>query len=260
MRQWNGLLKKEWASMRGPFYATMVALMFFTILIPFGSNIFDWGLDGLEVSIVLSFVWMATSVLIPTIMLLISLGKEMNRPDIWLHSTVSIFKLFGSKTIFAWFVGFVNILISIIVMAVGSRFYDLWIDIPFKSIQELGGFILLNMNLFSVLILCTGLFFGVLYQLFKPVLKGFSGPVVVSLFLFSSWVTARVSSTATYEKVTNFGPRIGLNQDIFNLSKGNHYFEINLVGFEMGAILLDTGLAVILFVAAVVLFERKVRI
>ena len=260
MKQWNALLKKEWAAMNGQFYATMVALMLFTILIPFGSNLLNWGLGGLEISIVLSFVWLAVSVLIPTIMLLISLGKEMNRPDIWLHSTVSVFKLFGSKTVFAAFVGFVNILIPVLVLVVESRFFHLWVDIPFKMILGLGGYIFLVLNLFSLLVLCTGLFFGVLYQLIKPVLKGFSGPVVVSLFLFSSWAIARISSSTTYEKMTSIGPRIGPDEDIFNITKGNHFFEVDLAGFQTGAILLDILMAVVLFIAAVVLFEKKVRI
>lgn len=260
MKQWNGLLKKEWAMMSGQFYATIVASILFILLIPFGSNLFDWGLDALELSLLLSIIWMAVSVLIPTIMLLISLGKETNRPDILLHSSATIYKLFGSKAVFAGFVGAVNIAIPMIVIIVGSRYSDWLVDFPFKTILELGGFLYLVLSMQSLLVMCQGLFFGVLYQLIKPLIRGFAVPVVMILFLFSSWVAARISSTAVYEKVTRFGPMIGSDKDAFNITKGNHFFEIDLAALYTGTIYLDLLWAVFLFIAAVILFEKKVRI
>lgn len=260
MKQWSGLLKKEWSAMNGQFYVTIVAALMFVLLIPFGSILLNWGLNALELSVTLSSIWLMLGMLIPTIILLISLGKEMNRPDIWLHSTSSIFKLFGSKVVFSGFIGFVNMLIPILVIIAESRFVYFLVDIPFKTMLGLGGFMLLVFYILSLLILCTGLFFGVLYQLIKPVLKGFSGPVVLILFLFSSWVLERITSTTMYEKIANFGPLIGPDKEVFNFTSGKHFLEIDLISFRSGIILFDLLMAVLLFIAAVVLFEKKVRI
>lgn len=260
MKQWNGLLKKEWSSMRGQFYATVGAAILFTLLIPFGSNLFSWGLGALELSLILSMIWMVVSTFIPMIMLLISLGKEMSRPDIWLNSTASIFKLFGSKAVFAGLIGAVNMAIPIVVIIIGSRYSDWLVDFPFQTILKLGGFFYLMLCIQSLLVMGQGLFFGVLYQLMKPVIRGFSGPVVVILLLFSSWVTARVVSSTVYEKLTGFGPVIGLDKDVFSITKGNHFFEIYSDVFHTGTLLVDLLFAVFLFITAVVLFEKKVRI
>ena len=260
MKQWNGLLKKEWSVMSGQFYATIVASILFTLLIPFGSTLFNWGLNGLMLSFVLSIIWVLASLFIPTIMLLISLGKEMNRPDIWLHSTASIFKLFGSKTVFAGFVGFVNMAIPMLVIIVESRYIDLLVDFQFNTILELWGLLFFILYMVSLPIMCTGLLFGVLYQLIKPMIKGFSGPVVVILFLFSSWVLERVTSTTIYEKMTSLGPVIGLDKSIFKIAQENHFFEIDVTVVHTGPILMDVLFAVFSFIIAVVLFEKKVRI
>ena len=260
MKQWNGLLKKEWATMSGQFYLTAGASLIFSLLIPFGSSLFNWGLDALEVSLILSLVWMATSMLIPTIMLLISLGKEMSRPDIWLHSPASILKLFGSKAVFAGFVGFVNMVIPTMVLIIESRFSGFPVELSFVTNLNIGGLLFVTFYMASLLIMCTGLFFGVLYQLMKPVVKGFAIPNVVILFLFSSWLAERISSTTAYKKISNIGPIKGPGKGLFNIDEGNFFFQIDTTFFYMGDTLLNLLFGALLFITAVVLFEKKVRI
>ena len=260
MKQWNGLLKKEWATMRGQFFATLGAWLLFTLLIPFGSSLFNRGLDALELSLILSLVWVVASLLIPTVMFLISLGKEMNRPDIWLHSPASIFKLFGSKAVFAGFVGFVNMMIPTIVVIIESRFSGFPVVLSFITTLNIAGLVFVVFYMLSLLVMCTGLFFGVLYQLMKPVMGGFTIPNVVILFLFSSWLVERISSTAVYKKISNIGPIKGPGEGVFNIEEGNFFFEIDTTLFYMGDTLLNLLLGVLLFITAVVLFEKKVRI
>ena len=260
MKQWNGLLKKEWATMSGHLYATVGVSLLFSLLIPFCSTLFNWGLGFLEFSLILSAVWMGASVLIPTVILLVSLGKEMGRPDIWLHSTASIFKMFGSKAIFAGFVGAMNMLIPVIIIVIESRFTGFPVALSFKVIFEIGGLLFFVLYMMSLLVMCTGLFFGVLYQLIKPVMRGFAIPNVVILFLFSAWIFERIASTSAYEKVTSFGPIIGPGEGVLKVGKGDSYFTMDETVFYTGEILFDLLVAVILFATAVVLFEKKVRI
>lgn len=260
MKQWNGLLKKEWATMRDQFYATVVASFLFTLLIPFGGSFFNWGLDALEVSLILSLVWIGVSVVIPTTMLLISLGREMNRPDNWLHSTASIYKLFGSKVVLAGLVGFVNMLIPIMIIIIGSRYSTYFMGISLKMLFEIGILIFSISYLISLLVMGTGLFFGVLYQLIKPVMRGFAIPVVGILFLFFLWLTERVMTTSAYKKVSEFGPIKGPADMGFKIGEDSFFYEIDATPFYVGDIFLNILFSILLFISAVTLFEKKVRL
>ena len=91
MQQWNGLVRKEWALMSVAFYATVGASLVFTMLIPLINQLFNWNIESLVIMLGISILWMMLGAGIPTVIFLISLAKEMNRPDIWLHSTVSVY-------------------------------------------------------------------------------------------------------------------------------------------------------------------------
>ena len=163
----------------------------------------------MEILPIFSGVWgLMLSIILPTTVLLVSLNKEMHRPDIWLHSTASTVKLFGVKMLFASMIGFVNILFPFIIVLIDQDFRIsnriLFNDV-FQLVQVVMFFLL------SIFIMCTGLFLGVLYQLLKPVVKGFSGPIVVMIFLFLSWLQARLAESAIYTKITHFGR---LNQEV----------------------------------------------
>mgnify|MGYP001795354157 CR=1 FL=1 len=141
MKQWNGLLKKEWLSMNGQFIATIVASVLFIVLFPFGSNFFNFGLDAMQVSLIMSLIWMVASMFIPTIILLISLGREMHRPDIWLHSKAPIYKMFGSKAVFGVLVGAVNLVIPLVAIIIGSRFSNYPFELTFKVAVQVSGYL-----------------------------------------------------------------------------------------------------------------------
>ena len=55
----------------------------------------------LKFALVICFMWAGASVLAPVTALFTMLESEMKRPDVWLHSTASIFKLVGSKAFLA---------------------------------------------------------------------------------------------------------------------------------------------------------------
>lgn len=258
MKEWNGLLKKEWLTMKGQFIATIGASILFIVLFPFGSNLFKLGLDAMQVSLIMSLIWMVVSMFIPTIILLISLGKEMRRPDIWLHSKAPIYKMFGSKAVFGLLVGAVNLAIPLVAIIIGSRFSIYPFELTFKVAVQVSGLLFISFYIISLLIMCTGLFFGVLYQLIKP--KVFAVPIVVLLFLGSSWVTERISATDFYKELTSFWAIKGPGKEILNIAKENFYIEIDTTILYAGDLLVGLLYAALLFVIAVTLFEKKVRI
>ena len=256
MRQWNGLMKREWASMNAAFYASVVATVLVTLLIPLSNQIFNWGVEFLEILFGVGIMWMMVGAGIPVIIFLISFVKEMNRPDIWLHSTTSIFKLFGSKVAFAGFVGAMNTIIAVIVSAVGLMVSGYQFGPTFKAIVLL--FTLLYM--LSLLIMCAGLFVGVLYQLIKSFSSKLVSPILLLLFWFSLWLVEKIARTTAYEKIKGFGRIEGPSEGVFQFGLDNFFREIDDIVFYTGNILMGLLVGVLLFTTAVTLFEKKVRL
>lgn len=258
MKQWNGLLKKEWVTMRGQSFATIIAAIMFIIVIPFGSNLFNGSLDSQGLSIIMSLIWMVASMFIPAIMLLISLGKEMRRPDIWLHSDASIFKLFSVKAVYAILVSAVSLAIPVVVLIVEARYLTYPLELSLKMALQVGSLLFVFFYIFSLLFMCTALFFGVIYQLIKP--KMFAIPIVLILFLFSSWVIQWITATKFYVELTSFWAIDGPSESFLEFGKQNSFIEIDTTIFYAGDLLLGVLFSVLLFITAVVIFDKKVKV
>lgn len=254
MRQWNGLLQKEWITMGNRLYGTVGAALLFTILIPFGSTLFNGGLSELELSLGFSMIWIFVSMIIPIRLLLVSVGKEKSRPDVWLHSSASVYKLFGAKAVFAGFVGVVNMVIPFMVILNKSKTVDYLLDFTFSVIIVL----FVTFYLLSLLAMCLGLFFSVIYQVIKPIVGQIALLIVVVFFFSLSWIVEKIRATAVYEKISSIGQVKG--PGAFNITQGNATFEMDAIVFSPIDISLHFLLAVILFVTAAILFEKKIRL
>ena len=261
MKQWNGLMKKEWVSMKGWLYGTVGASFLITLIIPFVVPMLLEGSVGALISGLIPF-WILISLILPVIVLLNSLKKEMGHPDIWLHSPVSIFKMFGSKAVFAGFVGIVNLLI---VTLLGLFHFKLsTIATNFTStIGVLATFILVFFMV-SLMVMCIGLFVKVLYYVTKPYLKVFTITILFVFIFASAWAIERiiekVKGTVIYEKIATFGPIGNPSKGGFFIEKEHFFFEVDETIFHIGDLLMNASFIVLLFITAAVLFEKKVRL
>lgn len=258
MKEWNGLLKKEWVTMRGQLFAIITASIMFIIVIPFSSNLFNLSLDSLGLSIIMGLIWMVVSMFIPAIMLLISLSKEMRRPDIWLHSEASIFKLFSVKAVYAIVVSAVSLAIPVVVLIVEARYLTYPLELSLKMALQVGSLLFVLFYIFSILFMCSALFFGVIYQLIKP--KIFAIPIVLILFLISSWIMQWITATKIYVELTSFWAIEGPSKSFLEFGKENSFIEIDTTTFYAGDFLLGVLFSVLLFITAVVIFDKKVKI
>ena len=241
--------------MSGAFYASVGATTLIAVLIPLSNQLFNWGIEFLEILFGVSIMWMMVAAGIPTVLFLISFVKEMNRPDVWLHSTASVFKLFGSKAVFSGFVGAMNTIIVVIVSAVGLSISGFQFGPTFKA----GLLLFTKLYMLSLLILCSGVFVGVLYQVIKQFAKRFAATVLLLLFWFSLWVVGKVESTAVYEKIKAFGPISGPREGVFHFGRES-FFELDDIVFYTGDILMGLLVGALLFATAVTLFKKKVRL
>ena len=260
MKQWMGLFKKEWISMRGSLYVTALIAIMLLVLLPFVlTRMNSLETDAFEVILMICFFWLAASILIPVIALFNGLEKEMKRPDVWLHSTASAFQLFGTKSTFAALIGAVCFLVPTIFIAFVYGFANVPLEVPFNDMATTGIFLVVSFFFSSIMIMCMGLFFWVLNQLMKPYIKGLSIPALVVLFFILSGLFEKVRQTAFYEKVTHFGPIEGFNGIEFDISKGNFFIETDTDTFYTGEFIVTFVFIVVLFIVSIVLFDRKVR-
>lgn len=259
MKVWSGLLRKEWLSIRTGILiaAGFVFLMF--LFLPMGiARILPEDVYTVEITLVLIFLWSLLAALFPVIILFILLQMDMKRPDIWLHSTASIFQLIGTKAFLAACIGLVSMLLSLVMM-IGQNMIEIQATL-FVDHPRIIMFIIVVMFYLSINITCTGLFFWVFNRLIKPFVKGFSIPLTMVTFFFTMYLFGKFSETKFYEYVIRTG-RINPNKLLnINYQVENMSFGVNEVDFYTGEIILDIIIGVSLFIAAIILFDKKVRL
>lgn len=260
MQQWNGLLRKEWVTMKNlVLVSALVAVAAMSFLPVVIVRFLGTGVQVFEVALVFCFLWASASVLAPVIALFIMLERDMKRPDVWLHSNASIFKLIGSKVFFSMLIGIGGLLIPTIVLAIQYALFASSI-LTFDALLFYGSIYIVVLFVASISILCTGFLFWVLYRLMEPFIRGFSIPVTIILFFFSLFVIERIESWDLYNKVVKVGPIDLLQLKNPKLDVGNGYFELTGTTFYTGQIVFDVLFTAIMFIVATVLFEKKVRL
>jgi len=74
------------------------------------------------------------------------------------------------------------------------------------------------------------------------------------------WAVERLGNTDVYNKIVKVGPIDLMQLKRPQLDIGSDYFEVTGTIFYTGQIVFDSLLTVIMFIVAIVLFEKKVRL
>ncbi|KAA0948748.1 hypothetical protein FQ087_17310 [Sporosarcina sp. ANT_H38] len=260
MKQWNGLLKKEWVMMKWPLLVSallgIIVMSFVPHLI---ANSLGFGEHVFELALVICFLWAGASVVAPVITLFIMLEKEIKRPDVWFHSTASIFKLVGSKAFFAILIGAVGLLIPTTILAVQFALFNTTTFI-FNDLLFFGSIFIVIIFAVSITFMSIGFFFWVIDRLMKPYLRGFSIVVTIILFFVSSRLYSLLARTELYEKLILIGPIDLLKLKNPKINVEFIYLEHTETFFYTGEIIFDIFFTVVMFIVAAILFEKKVRL
>ena len=260
MKQWNGLVKKEWITMK---WALLVSALFGTLVMSFFPLLITrfLGLEVhiFEVALVICFLWAIASALAPVTALLTMLERDMKRPDVWLHSTASIYKLVGAKALLASFIGAVGLLIPTVVLAIQYALFKS-ATITFNDLFFFGSIFIVLVFVVSIVFMSVGFFFWVIDRLMKPFLKGYSIVATIILFFVSTRIYSLITLSEFYQKLVSIGPIdvMKLKNPLLNVE----FIYIEHMGtlFYSGEILFNAFCTVALFIVAAVLFEKKVRL
>jgi len=260
MKQWNGLLKKEWVMMKSPLlFSALLGIIVMSFVPHLIANFFELGVHVFEVVLVICFMWASASVIAPLTALFIMLEKEIKRPDVWLHSTVSIFKLVGAKAFFATLIGAVGLVIPTMVLAVQYVLFSSTMA-TFDDLLFFGSIFIIMIFAVSIAFMSIGFFFWVIDRLMKPYLKGFSIVAVIIMFLVGSRLYNLFVLSELYEKLILIGPIDLMKLKNPKIDVDYIYFNHTETFFYTGEIMFATFFTIILFIIAAVLFEKKVRL
>jgi len=261
MKQWNGLLKKEWKTMRFSLFFVLGLNVIAVILIPLLLN--EWlNVPRVEASIVVGFLWLMFQTMLAAILLLTSLERDMKQPELWLHSTASIFKLTGAKYASAFIITIMTIvwngLLLIVSVATGSQ----QLGVSLGELIQIGSYFAGITVLSTIPYMVIAFFFWTIYQLLKPYLKSFASAVAVLLFLMLPAFLGLMQKWANYlpkfgelhfPLPTNIGGALvpGRGEFSFYFGSGSLYFSDLLIIILLMALV---------YVGSMKWFEKKVRL
>lgn len=264
MKQLKGLIAKEWELMRLWLVVLCILNTLGIVGIPISLNIWIDDVPIFRTAIILATIWLFLSHLIATILFLTSLQLDMKRPDIWLHTESSIYKLIGTKLASATVITSLSLLwidlLLVILQAVNADPEFM----TFGQLLEMKVYVFIGIFFSIILNLIIVLFFWVIYHLMRPFVKGFSLIISVTLFIVISIIWSMSSDIGFFEKFPRFGGiNIPIPSFIEQLKKFDNFEGLTFLvepTIYVSEIFLITVFAIILFWGSALWFEKKVRI
>lgn len=253
MNQLRGLFMKDWTIIKG---YVLVALLL-DVIIPLGSAML-FQVEFFEGLLVFSGTVMALHALLPIVLLSILFTKDMDRPDIFFHSSASIHKINASKfcsVILATVISLVWISMLTFVFLLFAPNLD-----ELKNLLPSGAAFAAGILIFSAFITVIYYFYLTMFYTMKPKIGGFAYIVAFGLFFFGVEMWDRFTATDLYATATDFWV-IQLNNSEFLKNVGNGMmmsFE-NQHTIHVGQLLVSTVLLIILYFITACWFEKKVR-
>lgn len=260
MKQWNGLAQKEWMLWRWQLLVITVILMVGLFVLPtiVGKIANDPNLV-FEMTMVFCFMLAGVGSIIPAIAFATMFNRDMKQPDLWLHSTANMYKLIGVKLFTAAYIGGLALLLPTFVVAIRFAFTDVTI-VTFDELAFFGTSFIALLFVASLSIMVVVFFFMVIDRLLKLFLKGFSIVATLIVLVISVRVYGEFVNSNFYERFIQVGKLDLMNFRNQKLEIGNMFFEYTNTTLYIGQMLFDTTFTVGLFLIAIFLFEKKVRV
>lgn len=260
MKQWKGLMNKEWKTMKLSLYLVLGLNTVAILLLPLLLNVWI-GIPRVEASIAIGFVWLMFQTILAAVLLLTSLERDMKQPELWLHSTASVFKLTGAKYTFAFLITLISItwngLLLILSVSVGSPL----LGVNLGELIQIGMYFAGLAAISAIPYMVIAFFFWTIHQLLKPYLKSLSSAVAVVLFLmlpaFLGLLREGVNHLPRFGEL-NFPMPKNLGWAMENGGETSFYFDSGNI--YVSEILMIIVLITLVYVGSAKWFEKKVRL
>lgn len=266
IKSMKGLIKKEWILLRWG----IAALFLSNIVIvmagpPLINRAFGIPLTTFENSLIITGVWFLFNLFIGVGVLLTSLEKEMSQLDIWFHSPAPMWKLVGSKAVFAVVVSALSLVLSGVLLILSFFMSDAYGVIP-KSSGALSLLsIMISIFLTSIYFMAIGFLAWSLYQVGRSRFQSLSIIFTILLLFLGAFVGTFISElfrrSTILTAIKEFGPVKLTNVPFYNEHDSYLFTGIvpDGVAFTVGGLFLYGLLTITFFVVGAKLFEKKVR-
>ncbi|MCG7343446.1 hypothetical protein MHZ92_04840 [Sporosarcina sp. ACRSL] len=260
MKQWNGLLRKEWIQWRWMLLVLAILLVTGLFVLPSVAKVFAVNAFSVfEATMVLCFLVAGFSALVPVISLATMVNRDLKHPDLWLHSTASTTKLVGAKMTMAALIGVGSLLIPTAVLAIRYAISDVSI-ITFDELFFFGSLFITFIFFASLMYMVIGFFFLVIDQLLKRFVNSFSIAITLVLFILSIRVYGEVVNSSFYEKLSKFGKIDLMAIKNPTLEIGYGFFAYTETVLYAGDLLWAVLFTVGLFLGGISIFDKQVRL
>ena len=253
MNQFRGLVTKDWTIIKG--YVLLALLL--DIIVPLAS-VTLFPLESFEERIVVAGTFMAMHMFLPLVLLSILFSKELERPDIYFHSSASIHKINASKLCTVIFSTAISLFwISVLAFAFLLFTPDVT-DVT--NLFVFGVVFAVGILFFSVQIAIIYYFYMALFYTMKPKIGGFAYIVTFGLFIFGLEMWDRFKATDFFTTVTDFWI-VPLNESEFltNIAHGLMVPFETPATLQIGQFAVITMLLAFLYLVSAYWFEKKVR-
>lgn len=256
MKSWRGLLRKEWAQMK---WSIVFFFLINNLILFYGMDHLVFGvpeglLTSIEPMIGLCFI---THLIMAVSLLLESLGKDIGRRDVWLHSPASMRQLVGAKFLLIVLSTSCSLVVSGMIAGISYFVGGGAVSVTDELflLLSVGVVILLN----AIYVMALVVFFWSIYQVFRSWIGLFS--MVVIIIFINIWIIGWgfVWSTEVFQKVMEMGPMYGSIQKLDLLMYNNYIVPSGSI-LTIGSLVLYGMLTVFYFVIGSMLFEKKVRL
>ncbi len=253
MNQLRGLFMKDWTIIKG--YLLLALLL--NVIIPLGSAML-FQIDFFEGLLVFSGTMMALHALLPIVLLSILFTKEMDRSDVFFHSSASIHKINASK----FGAAILATAISLIWISALTFVFLLFAPNVAETTNLLpsGAAFAAGILFFSLLITVIYYCYLTIFYIMKPKIGAFAYIVSFGLFIFGLEMWDRIIATDLYTAATDFWViRLNDSELLTNIGHGMMMTFEDQYTLQIGQLLVSTLLLAILYLVAAYWFEKKVR-
>lgn len=253
MNQLRGLIRKDWTIIKG--YVLLALLLDF--IIPIGSAML-FPVEFYEGLLVFSGTVIALHMLLPLVLLSILFTKEMDRPDIFFHSSASIHKINAGKLLTVMFSTTVSLFwisaLTLVFLLFAPNLAEVRYLLPSGLLFAAG------VLFFSMQVTIVYYFYMTLFYTMKPKIGGFAYIVTIGLFIFSLEMWDRFKTTEFFTAITDFwNVPMGESELLTSISRGL-MITIETPGtLPVGHFAVVSVLLVVLYSVSAYWFEKKVR-
>ena len=262
MKQFRGLLMKEWIQMKGWLYVLLVMGAFILVVGPTSlKRVF-----GLADSIgTIGFMTGLTLIFFHSIVVLLmfitTLNKDMARQDIWFHTPASMFKVIVAKLIFSVFVVSVSI---VFISTITFGYLSTTLENTTTKLEVINFALLVDGAIIfgSMYVACIGFFFWVIFHTIRMKIRMLAGPITIILFFFINYWWDKILSSPFFTNLFSMMGDIPFERlSASDVMEKTFSFDLYVgPSAQLGELLFIAITTILLFVLSVIWFDKKVRV